>query len=332
MERGETKTGSSSGGAGRKPPGGDAHYPAWMLRSISIRFPLSCAGSRNEPFGVSASRSIASGRNVSLVIGSSFGDICTRGRIGAGGSPYDPMSSSPVTLRGATTLSRSGTLFAWFAVVWMLGGLIGADVIFGLFLDGASRPWWFIWLKISVAFLPAIIVMLPGALGRYRLFRWLLARPQPSATINDLGLDVCLPDRGCQRFQWDEIGRLVPTRLTGWQRWTTRYPGFDLCAPDGRVLATLPYFVAFPAGAHWRGPRQTLAEMVVDRHPERFGLLRPPGPMTPFLTFGRAGEGPPLSEIAIAKRRRRTIRWLINGGLIALSILGFISVTGLWPR
>jgi hypothetical protein len=259
-------------------------------------------------------------------------DACTRGRIGAGASPYDPMSSNPIHIRGATTLSRAGTLFAWFAVVWMLGGLIVADVIFGLFLDGASRPWWFIWLKISVAFLPAIIVMLPGALGRYRLFRWLLARPQPSATINDLGLDVCLPDRGCQRFQWDEIGRLVPTRLTGWQRWTTRYPGFDLCAPDGRVLATLPYFVAFPAGAHWRGPRQTLAEMVVDRHPERFGLLRPPGPMTPFLTFGRAGEGPPLSEIAIAKRRRRTIRWLINGGLIALSILGFISVTGLWPR
>jgi hypothetical protein len=311
---------------------GSAHYPAWMLRSISIRFPLSCAGSRNEPFAVSASRSIASGRNLSLVIGSSFVDTCTRGRIGAGASPYDPMSSNSIALRGATTLSRAGTMFSWFAVAWMFGGLILADFVVTLFVPRESRPIWLSDLVVAFALLPAVIVLFAGPLGRYRPFRWLLGFPQPRATIDDLGIEVCVPDHGCQPFRWDEIGRLVPTTLTRWQRSTTRYPGFDLCAPDGRVLATLPYFVAFPAGAHWRGPRRTLAELAVERHPERFALLKPSGLMTPFLMFGLADEAPPRGEIEAARRRRRTINWLVNGALLALSVVGFIAISGLWPR
>jgi hypothetical protein len=155
----------------------------------------------------------------------------------------------------------------------------------------------------------------------------MLGWPQPSATIDDIGLEVCLPDRGCQRFGWDEIDRLLPETLSRRRQLTTRNPGFDLYAPDGRVLATLPYYIAFPAGIRWRGDRRAFAEHVVERHPERFALLKPGGLRMPFLTFGRVGEGLSPIEIAAINRRHRLLRWLELGALSVLAIAGFIIVT-----
>jgi hypothetical protein len=242
------------------------------------------------------------------------------------------MPSDTVTFRGATTLSGAGNLFAVFATFWIIVGLFLADFVVTLFVPRASRPQWLSWLMVATAFVPAAIALLAGPLGRrYRQFRWLLGWPQPQVSVDDLGLELCLPRRGCQRFGWNEIARLVPATLTLRQRWTTRYPGFGLLAPDGRVLATLPYFLALPGNARPRGTRHTLAEGIVSRRPDRYALLRPVGLLTAFLTFGLVGEAPPSWEIDAAARRRRTLTWLVIGTVFVLSVLTWMVIAGV-PR
>lgn len=237
----------------------------------------------------------------------------------------------PVTLRGATTLSRLGNWFGVFALVWFFGSLVIADYISTWFVPRELRPRWISYLIIAVAALPGVVAMFPGVIGRRRGFRWLLAWPQPEATLDDAGIEVCLPGRGCRRFQWEEIGRLVPAQLSRRDRWTSRvpYPRFDLCAPDGSILAALPSSLVVPANNSRTGrlgDSGTLAQLVVARRPSRFGLLRSPIMMGRFLAFGPVAEAPPQWEIDAATRVHATRRRLILGVLVALTITGWVII------
>jgi hypothetical protein len=237
----------------------------------------------------------------------------------------------PVTLRGATTLSRAGNWFGVFALVWFFGFLVIADYISTWFVPREMRPRWASYLIIAVAALPGIVAMFPGVIGRRRGFRWLLAWPQPEATLDDAGIEVCLPDRGCQHFRWEEIGRFVPAQLTWRERWTRTVPipRFNLCAPDGSILATLPPSLVVPAKnsrAGRLGDPGTLAQLVVARRPSRFGLLKSGTMMGRFLAFGPVAEAPPQWEIDSAARGHATRRRLIIGVLLALTITGWVII------
>jgi hypothetical protein len=117
----------------------------------------------------------------------------------------------------------------------MFVGVFLGDSIVALFVTSPVGPGWRRLLVVATAFLPGLILLAAGPLSRFRRFPWTLRWPQPTATIGDLGLEICLPDRGCQRFSWDEIGRLVPTTTSA----NPGQPAQTLCdVLDGRVTRT----------------------------------------------------------------------------------------------
>jgi hypothetical protein len=219
------------------------------------------------------------------------------------------------------------------ASIWCLAGLLIGDYVSNLFVPRELRPRWVSYLIIAQAVVPIFVVAAAGPLGRFRLFRWMLATPLPRATIDDHGMELCLPGRGCERHRWDEIGRLVPSVLSRRERWTSKVPvpRLDLQAPDGRLLASLPFSLAGPRARGLKSAR-TLAELVVERRPQRFALLRPSTLISAFLTFGLVGEAPPSWEIDSASRQRRTGFLLIILAILGLNVLAIAIVVLTKPR
>jgi hypothetical protein len=246
--------------------------------------------------------------------------------------------SDAVSLRGATTLSRSGNAFAVLAVVWIFASFVVADYVSDLFVSRELRPRWLSLSFVAIALLPGAVVLFAGGrVGRLRGFRWLLAWPQPAATVDDDGIELCLPGRGCQRYRWEEVGGLAPARVTRRDRLTSTvpYPRFELRAPDGTILATLPFSLAVPSKSSqgsWLRGNATLAELVVGRRPTRYGHLRSPTLMASFTSYALTADAPPQWENEAHARSLRTRRRLLVGVLFALSIAGFVFVWAPWAR
>jgi hypothetical protein len=61
-------------------------------------------------------------------------------------------------------------------------------------------------LVIAVA--PLIVLLASPVLGRLPGLRWVLATPQPLATLDHQGIELALPGLGTRRFGWPEIDHL----------------------------------------------------------------------------------------------------------------------------
>lgn len=228
----------------------------------------------------------------------------------------EPPSKPPIVLEARAALTRAGKGFVVFALLWMVAVVILVEAVFGPVVPGEPSHASARALLFIVALVPGAIVVAARWLGRHRPFRWLLRRPQPSVTVDDRGLEVCLPDRGCRSIPWEEIGRLGPAGLRWRQRLFAFDPPFDLTAPDGRLVMTIGYGLHHPRPRPWHARSRTLAEVVVERRPDRYGLLKP-GPLTPHVLFALLADAPPQSEIRTAQRRRR----IAARGLVAAMVL-----------
>jgi hypothetical protein len=127
-----------------------------------------------------------------------------------------------------------------------------------------------------VVFGPVVIAYVPRRFARLRPFRWLLATPQPSASLDADGVDLCTPEDGCRRFAWEEIASLEPDPAWLYGSFVEGWPTVDLKAPDGRVLFRVPanlYGRLSPVGSRWHSGPRTLAEHIVVTRPDRFTFL-----------------------------------------------------------
>jgi hypothetical protein len=231
------------------------------------------------------------------------------------------MSSPPATFLGRPALTLAGRVFLVLAVLWMGASAVMVNVILGPVPPGGRRDSGLGWLLFAVALLPLVIFSALRGLGRYRPFQWLVRLPRPSVTIDDDGLEICQPETGCRRFGWDEIGGLRRTTLTRRQKLTGVDSSFDLSGPDGRVILRLGYELGTPRPTPWRTKWPTLAEAIVDRRPDRFGLLWARG-ITRWVTIALLADAPPQAEIQAARRRRRTVgNVAIAGSLVVSAVL-----------
>ena len=126
-----------------------------------------------------------------------------------------------------------------------------------------NQPWGFRFATLLIAGAPFLVWATSGWLGRRRGFRWLLAWPQPLATLSTDGMELALPSMGVRRFDWDEVASLVPNR--DWRRYE---PPAELRGPDGSLLARIPQSLLYPKTG-WR-KALTLAEWVVKARPDRY--------------------------------------------------------------
>ena len=192
-----------------------------------------------------------------------------------------------LTLVGAPALSRAGNLLWWMTVAWLLVGPIAASVTLGPRGPTSPADPPEILILLSVTFGPWIVMSwFPRWLGRFLLFRWILAPTQPAAALDELGLTLSTPEAGHVRFAWDEIARFGPDDDWFRRSIATNVDSVDLSSPDGRVLMRVPpslYGRLSPAGSRWRSGPRTLAEHVVAARPDRFRFLE--AERLPYLWF-----------------------------------------------
>jgi hypothetical protein len=189
--------------------------------------------------------------------------------------------TEPIRLEGAPALSRAGTLFWILSFAWLVvGPVVMFFVLRAVDLPGPDAPSFVgagtVIVVLVVVFGPVVIAYVPGRFARLRPFRWLLATPQPSASLDADGVDLCTPEDGCRRFAWEEIASLEPDPVWLYGSFVEGWPTVDLKAPDGRVLFRVPaslYGRLSPVGSRWHSGPRTLAEHIVVTRPDRFTFL-----------------------------------------------------------
>jgi hypothetical protein len=117
-------------------------------------------------------------------------------------------------------------------------------------------------LWVTVAMAPSAIWFVVQWLGRVPGLGWMLARPQPLARVDAGGIDLTLPGVGARRFEWERVAGLVPRRRLGE---TARLIGLD-----GKTLADIPDGLV--TAHRVKGSTRTLAQLIVELRPDRYGL------------------------------------------------------------
>jgi hypothetical protein len=203
-------------------------------------------------------------------------------------------------LEGWPALSRAGNRFWFFGIAWVvLGPVVLAMVSRALDVPNGEAPSLFraitTLLSILVVLGPVVIAYFPRRFARLRPLRWLLAAPQPGASLDATGIELCTPEDGCRRYAWEEIASLEPD--PAWLRgsFVEGWPIVDLKGSDGRVLYRVPasvYGELHPIGSKWHSGPRTLAEHIVVRRPDRFAFLEPTH-RPPHYWFRLAQDGAP---------------------------------------
>jgi hypothetical protein len=208
----------------------------------------------------------------------------------------------------SVSLSRAGEALWWLAFPWLFGvAVVSRLVLFEYMEPVAPRI-----LVVVVAVAPLVLYFGSPVLGRLPGLRWLLATPQPLASLDEDEIQLDLPDIGVRRFAWREIDHLELHRT-----WRRRWG--ELRALDGSLLAIVPDNLVYLRET-WRVV-PTLAEAVVRMRPDLFVLTaadwgRPDA-------FGRPGpEVVPVDVAAVARAHAR----LVRGVIVSLAIIGVVLV------
>lgn len=189
-------------------------------------------------------------------------------------------TTEPIELEGAPALSRAGNLFILLAFVWAIAGqLVIVATLRSLGIPGEdASPLLLVAVfavYLAVSFGPLLMAYVSRRAAHRLPFRWLLASPQPGARLNSGGIELCTPQDGCSRFNWNEIASLEPTHAWLEAKVVEVSPTLDLLSVDGRVLMRVPpsvYEELHPVGGRWHSGPRTLAERVVAMRPDRFAV------------------------------------------------------------
>lgn len=203
------------------------------------------------------------------------------------------------------TMSRAGKAAILASVGWFfVSGMTMAFLMNEARLVGDERPF----LEATlIAYGPLILLISGWLLGHRRGFRWMLRWPQPEVRLDDVGLELALPDDDRRRWRWDEIGRLEPSpypatwrRIWGWGG----VPDARLMDPSLRPLATIPR--ALVGAGTRRTP--TLAEAAVSLRPDRFGFLDAGTLFHGPCFFTSLDRSVPFPVMERSARRRRILQ------------------------
>ena len=210
--------------------------------------------------------------------------------------------------------TQAGRAFLLLSVPWVFVALVASEsLLTAVGLSPAERPSSLQLVVVMVAFGPVFVAMLHRPISRLRGFGWLLESPQPSARVDEGGLELVLPGEGVRRFGWSEMTELVVVQAT----WFSAMHG-ELRGPYGSTLATIPHSLMHPR-VEW-GEFRTLAQAIAEANPGRYAL-------TDYNAFGIGYGFTPLGgsrsrpDLAHAAARRR---FLVR--LVVWSVLGVLAV------
>ena len=225
-----------------------------------------------------------------------------------------PMSPDALVLHPSTvTLSRAGDALPVLAVPWFLGML---TVHGALYPDMGPVGTQLVAVLVAVA--PIALFLGSPVLGRVPGLRWLLATPQPLATLDGDEIELALPRVGVRRFRWQQIDRLE-LHETWRRRWG------ELRALDGSLLAIVPCDLVYLKGT-WR-TAPTLAEAVVRTRPDLFVLTG--------AAWGRpdafARPGPMIVPVDVVAVEQAHARW-VRAAVGSLAVVGACLVLVLLLR